>query len=80
MVVPSRCDGPATSHAGTPPGDPTTQFAGQLNHFTSAIRDGTPILTGGDMGLRDARLIEAIYAAARDGRTVKLVPDGRMQG
>ena len=83
---------PATSYAGQKmriegqnareltPGDPTTQFAGQLNHFTSAIREGTPILTGGDMGLRDARLIEAIYASAREGRTVKLAPDGRMRG
>lgn len=82
---------PATSYSGQKmriegsnareltPGDPTVQFAGQLNHFTSAIRDGTPILTGGDMGLRDTRLIEAIYASAREGRTVKLAPDGRMQ-
>lgn len=62
------------------PGDPTTQFAGQLNHFASAIRDNTPILTGGEMGLRDIRLIEAIYASAREGRTVKLMPDGRMRG
>ncbi|QDX24801.1 Gfo/Idh/MocA family oxidoreductase [Sphingomonas suaedae] len=83
---------PATSYAGqkmriegqnardVTPGDPTVQFARQLNHFTNAIRDGTPILTGGEMGLRDTRLIEAIYAAARDGRTVKLMPDGRMRG
>jgi predicted dehydrogenase len=62
------------------PGDPNTQFAGQLNHFVNAIRDGTPILTGGEMGLRDIRLIEAIYASAREGRTVKLLPDGRMRG
>ncbi|WP_294019523.1 Gfo/Idh/MocA family oxidoreductase [Sphingomonas sp.] len=62
------------------PGDPNVQFAGQLNHFTNAIRDGTAILTGGEMGLRDLRLIEAIYASARTGRTVKLMPDGRMRG
>ena len=62
------------------PGDPTTQFAGQLNHFANAVRDNTPILTGGEMGLRDVRLIEAIYASARAGRTVKLAPDGRMRG
>jgi predicted dehydrogenase len=37
-------------------------------------------LTGGEMGLRDLRLIEAIYAAARTGRTVKLAPDGRIRG
>lgn len=62
------------------PGDPTTQFAGQLNHFANAIRDNTAILTAGEMGLRDIRLIEAIYASARTGRTVKLMPDGRMRG
>ncbi len=62
------------------PGDPTTQFAGQLNHFANAIRDNSPILTGGEMGLRDIRLIEAIYASARTGRTVKLAPDGRIRG
>lgn len=62
------------------PGDPTTQFAGQLNHFANAIRDNMPILTGGEMGLRDIRLIEAIYASARARRTVKLAPDGRMRG
>lgn len=61
------------------PGDPNTQFAGQLNHFANAIRDGTPLLTPGEMGLRDIRLIEAIYASARTGRTVKLTPDGRMR-
>lgn len=83
---------PATSYAGQKmriegqnsrefnPGDPSTQFAGQMNHFTNAIRDNSPILTGGDMGLRDMRLIEAIYASARAGRTVKLAPDGRMRG
>lgn len=82
---------PATSYAGQKmriegpnardftPGDPNTQFAGQLNHFANTIRDNTPILTGGEMGLRDMRLIEAIYASARSGRTVKLAPDGRMR-
>ncbi|WP_066660333.1 Gfo/Idh/MocA family protein, partial [Sphingomonas sp. CCH9-H8] len=83
---------PATSYAGQKmriegqnardltPGDPNTQFAGQLDHFANAIRDDTPILTGGEMGLRDLRLIEAIYASARTGQTVKLMPDGRMRG
>ncbi len=83
---------PATAYAGQTmriegrnardfsPGDPNTQFAGQLNHFANAIRDNAPILTGGEMGLRDIRLIEAIYASARAGRTVKLMPDGRMRG
>lgn len=61
------------------PGDPMVQFAGQLDHLADAIRDGTPIRTAGEMGLRDVRLIEAIYAAAGGGRTVRLGPDARMR-
>lgn len=61
------------------PGDPTVQFARQLDHLADAIRDGTPIRTPGEMGLRDLRLIEAIYASAAAGRTVKLNPDATMR-
>ncbi len=61
-------------------GDPSVQFAGQLDHFVSAVRDGTQIRTPGEMGLRDLRLIEAIYASAASGRTVQLKPDGTMSG
>ncbi|UZK66349.1 Gfo/Idh/MocA family protein [Sphingomonas sp. M1-B02] len=80
---------PATSYSGQKmrlegqntrdlsPGDPAVQFAGQLNNFTDAVRDGATIRTPGEMGLRDLRLIEAIYASAEAGRTVRLAPDGR---
>jgi predicted dehydrogenase len=61
------------------PGDPSVQFVGQINHFTDAVRDNATIRTPGEMGLRDLRLIEAIYAAAAAGRTVKLAPDGTMR-
>jgi predicted dehydrogenase len=61
------------------PGDSTVQFARQLDHLADAIRDGAPIKTSGEMGLRDVRLIEAIYAAAESGRTVMLNPDGTMK-
>jgi predicted dehydrogenase len=60
-------------------GDPTVQFAGQLDNFSDAIRDGAAIRTPGEMGLRDIRLMEAIYAAAEAGRPVPLLPDGRMR-
>lgn len=60
-------------------GDPEVQFAGQLDHFTDAVRDGATIRTPGEMGLRDVRLIEAIYASAASGQTVKLNPDGTMK-
>jgi glucose-fructose oxidoreductase len=81
---------PATSYAGQKmriegrggreltPGDPDVQFARQLDHFANAIRDNSAIRTPGEMGLRDLRLIEAIYASAESGRTVNLAPDGRM--
>jgi glucose-fructose oxidoreductase len=61
------------------PGDPDVQFARQVDHLADAIRDGTPIRTPGEMGLRDLRLIEAIYASADSGRTVRLKPDGTMR-
>ncbi|MEQ9314863.1 MAG: Gfo/Idh/MocA family oxidoreductase [Henriciella sp.] len=61
------------------PGDPSVQFAGQLDHFADAIRDNIEIRTPGAMGLRDIRLIEAIYKAAETGTVLSLQPDGRMK-
>ncbi|WOF42258.1 Gfo/Idh/MocA family oxidoreductase [Sphingopyxis indica] len=58
------------------PGDSTVQFARQLDHLADAIRDGAQIRTPGEMGLRDLRLIEAIYGSAETGRTILLNPDG----
>ena len=62
------------------PGDSTVQFARQLDHLADAIRDGSEIITPGEMGLRDLRLMEAIYASAGTGRTMLLNPDGTMKG
>lgn len=62
------------------PGDPSVQFWRQLDHLADSVRDGTPIRTSGEMGLRDIRLIEAIYASAASGRTVQLNRDGTMRG
>ncbi|MFS0772992.1 Gfo/Idh/MocA family protein [Sphingomonas sp. 1P08PE] len=59
-------------------GDPTVQFARQLDNFSDAVREGTAIRTPGEMGRRDIRLIEAIYAAAETGRAVRLSPDAQM--
>ncbi len=61
------------------PGNPEVQFAGQLDNFVDAIRDGATIRTPGEMGLRDVRLTEAIYASAASGRTVRLNPDATMR-
>ena len=62
------------------PGDPEMQFAQMLDHFAAAIREGAAIRVPGEMGRRDIRLIEAIYTAAEERRTIALNPDGTMRG
>ena len=54
------------------PGDPNVQFARMCDHMAAAIRDGSEILTPGEMGLRDIVLIEAIYRSAAEGREITL--------
>lgn len=54
------------------PGDPSVQFSRQCAHFADAIRDGVEIKTPGEMGVRDIRLIEAIYTSAAENRDVIL--------
>jgi predicted dehydrogenase len=51
-------------------GDTATQFAAQLDGFSDAARANTPHLTPGEMGLRDIRLIEAMYRSADAGGAV----------
>ena len=53
-----------------------SQFAGEMDHLSeSVLANKTPAL-GGEEGLRDIRLIKAIYAAAEAGRWLRLNPDG----
>lgn len=77
---------PATSYAGQRmtitqsgktvrrevPAGPINQFAGQLDHLSECVLNGTDPIVGGEEGLRDLRIMEAIYASARAGRTVRL--------
>ena len=77
---------PATSYEGqkmrinrdgrTEPRDPPAgkaQHAGQLDHLAECILDDKEPLTGGEEGLADLRVIEAIYRSAREGQRVRLV-------
>ncbi|RHW19096.1 gfo/Idh/MocA family oxidoreductase [Sphingomonas gilva] len=48
------------------------QFVAQLDHLPECIRSGAEPIASGDEGLKDLRVIEAIYRSAREGRTVKL--------
>ncbi|MEM1411761.1 MAG: Gfo/Idh/MocA family oxidoreductase [Pseudomonadota bacterium] len=53
-------------------GDPGVQFHRQCDHFAEVIRDGVQLIAPGAMGLRDVRLMEAIYRSAASGETVRL--------
>jgi glucose-fructose oxidoreductase len=58
-----------------PPGPGKTQFAGQLDHLADCILAGRQPIVSGEEGLRDMRIVEAIYRSAREARTIRL--DGR---
>jgi predicted dehydrogenase len=47
-------------------------FAGEMDHMSDCIIQNKDVLTPGEEGLRDLRIMMAIYEAARTGRTVKL--------
>jgi len=49
-----------------------TQFAGQLDHMAECILTNREPIVSGEEGLKDLRVIEAIYRSAREGRTVPL--------
>ena len=55
-----------------PPGPGKTQFAGQLDHMAGCVVSGHEPIVSGEEGLRDVRIIEAIYRSARENRTIRL--------
>lgn len=55
-----------------PPGPGKTQFAGQLDHLAECIASGREPIVSGEEGLRDMRIVEAIYRSAREGRRITL--------
>jgi glucose-fructose oxidoreductase len=55
-----------------PPGPAVNQFVGQLDHMAECVLTGREPLVAGEEGLRDLRIMEAIYRSAREGRTVSL--------
>jgi predicted dehydrogenase len=48
------------------------QFALELDEFASHVIAGTPTTVPGEEGLRDVRILMAIYEAARTGRAIRL--------
>ncbi|MDP1027319.1 Gfo/Idh/MocA family oxidoreductase [Sphingomonas sp. KR1UV-12] len=60
----------------TPPrASARNQFVGQLDHMARCAATGHEPIVSGEEGLRDMRIVEAIYRSAREGRTIRL--DGR---
>lgn len=55
-----------------PPGPAVNQFVGQLDHMAQCVLTDSDPIVPGEEGLRDLRAMEAIYRAAREGRTVTL--------
>ncbi|ATC32261.1 gfo/Idh/MocA family oxidoreductase [Caulobacter vibrioides] len=66
----AQLGGPPASREPAP--QPKNQFSAQLDHLSECILTGREPIVGGDEGLKDLRVIEAIYRAAREGRTVTL--------
>ncbi len=51
---------------------PMDQFAAEMDDFAQCISTGQPTKVPGDEGLRDLKIMMAIYEAAQTGRTVSL--------
>ncbi len=47
-------------------------FALEMDHFSSCVMNNTEPLTPGEEGLKDLKVMMAIYEAAKSGRTVKV--------
>lgn len=48
------------------------QFATEIDHFAECVLENKQPYTPGEEGLQDQRIMEAIYEAARSGKTMKL--------
>jgi len=55
-----------------PPGPGATQWAGQLDHMAQCVLQNREPVAPGEEGLRDMRIIEAIYQSARERRRIAL--------
>ena len=51
---------------------PKNQWAAQLDHLAECVASGKEPLVEGEEGLKDMRLIEAIYRSAREGRAIRM--------
>jgi predicted dehydrogenase len=52
--------------------DSIDQFAAEMDDFAQCILNNKPTKVPGEEGLRDVKIMMAIYEAARTGKSVKL--------
>ncbi len=55
-----------------PPGPGATQWAAQLDHLSQCVINNREPIVSGEEGLRDIRIIEAIYRSARERKRIAL--------
>jgi predicted dehydrogenase len=55
-----------------PPGPGATQWAGQLDHMAQCVLQDKEPIVAGEEGLKDIRIIEAVYRSAREQRRIAL--------
>jgi predicted dehydrogenase len=53
--------------------EPVDQFAAEMDDFAQCILNNRPTKVSGEEGLRDLKIMMAIYEAARTGKTLSLV-------
>ncbi|EPX55114.1 putative dehydrogenase [Cystobacter fuscus DSM 2262] len=54
-----------------------SQFAREMDHFAECVQNNRQPHTPGEEGLQDMRIIEALYRAAREGKSQKLEAVGK---
>jgi predicted dehydrogenase len=52
--------------------EPVNTYRAEIESFSQALLDGTPVLVGADAGLRSQKVITACYESARTGQAVNL--------
>lgn len=53
------------------------QFAAEMDHLSECVQENRQPKTPGEEGLQDVRLMQLIYQAAREGKTLKVPPVAR---
>ena len=54
--------------------DQIDHFAAELDAFARSIQENSPFRAAGEEGMRDVKIMMAIYESARTGAAVKLAP------